>query len=93
MPTASPRRHKDPSRVLRGQIGVAEQQARHDPREYTRPARAAFLARFWPDDPTLSPEEAERRAKAAQRAHMLRLAYKSAKARRRRSRQGGGDDE
>ena len=85
---------KHPSRVLRGKLGAAVQQSLHDPREYTLAARRAFLARFWPDDPTLLPEEAERRARAARRAHMLRLAYLSAKARRSRvaRRNGGGRD-
>lgn len=88
---------KDPTRVLRGQIGAAVQQSRHDPREYTVAAREAFLRRFWPDDPTLPLDEAERRAKAAHRAHMLRLSYRSAQARRQRTRRrpqrnrGGGD--
>ena len=83
---------KDPSRVLRGRIGAARQQALHDPREYTVRARGAFLARFRPDDPSLSPEEAERRAQAGRRAHMLRLSYASAKARaaRKVARRNGG---
>ena len=88
-------RPKDPSRVLRGQIGAAVQQSRHDPHAYTIAARQAFLKTFWPDDPTLTQEEAERRARAAHRAHMLRLSFLSAKARRRRiggrRKVGGGD--
>jgi hypothetical protein len=79
---------KDPTRVLRGKLGAAVQQSLHDPRLYTANARTAFLGRFWPDDPTLPPEESERRAQAALRAHMLRLAYASAKARR--GRRNGG---
>lgn len=75
---------KDRSRVMRGRIGAAVQQSRHDPRDYTRAAREAFLRRFWPDDPALAPEEAERRARAAHRAHMLKLSYLSAKSRRQR---------
>lgn len=82
------------SYALRGRIGAAVQRSRHDPHLYTANARRAFLRRFWPDDPTLPPEEAERRAQAALRAHMLRLAYASAKARRQRAsrRNGGGGD-
>jgi len=85
-------RRRDPSRVLRGRIGAAVQQARHDPVTYTANARRAFLKRFWPDDPALAPEEAERRARAALQAHTLRLAYASAKARHERTarRNGGG---
>lgn len=86
---------RDPTRVLRGRLGAATQQSRHDPKEYTRAARRAFLARFWPSDPGLTPEEAERRARAALRAHMLALSYRSAKARRQRAarRNGGGRDD
>ena len=92
MPTQNPHT-KDPSRVLRGQIGAAVQQSRNDPREYTQAARAGFLRKFEREvdpDGTLSAEERQRRAEAARRAHMLRLAYASAKARRRRARRGGG---
>lgn len=70
------------------------QRSRHDPHEYTVAARKAFLKTFWPDDASLSPEEAEQRARAAHRAHMLRLSLKSAKARRgraaKRRNRGGG---
>lgn len=92
-----PTKPKDPDRVLRGQIGAAVQRSRHNPRDYTAAARQAFLKSFWPNDPNLSHEEAELRARAAHRAHMLRLSLKSAQARRRRStrrtgRNGGGGD-
>lgn len=53
----------------------------------TRPARAAFLARFEREvdpDGTLSPAERARRAEHAKRAYMLRLARRSAAVRRRR---------
>jgi hypothetical protein len=43
------------------------------------------LSRFLPDDPDLTEEERLARAKAALKAHMLRLAYKSAKKRRRKA--------
>lgn len=79
--------------ALRGRIGGYAKAAKHDSREATKPARQAFLRRFWPDDPELAQEECERRAQAALRAHMARLAYRSAKARRKRSlnKQGAPD--
>jgi hypothetical protein len=68
-----------------GRIGGYVLRATHDPREYTANARSAFLSRFLPDDPDLTEEERLARAKAALKAHMLRLAYKSAKKRRRKA--------
>jgi len=68
---------------LAGRIGGFVLRSRHNPIEYTANARSAFLRRFWPDDPTLPIEEQQKRAQAALRAHMLRLAHKSAKKRRR----------
>ncbi|MGB6836940.1 MAG: hypothetical protein WBF66_04460, partial [Dehalococcoidia bacterium] len=59
--------------------------ARHNPLEYTANARSAFLARFIPDDPDLTPEERQRRGEAALKAHMLRLAHLSAKKRRQKA--------
>lgn len=70
---------------LRGRLGAAVQRARHDPNEYTAPARAAAWQRFLDEVDTnreLPPIEREERAKAAQRAHMLRIALASARARR-----------
>ena len=64
-----------------GKIGSAVQRSRHDPHVYTLAGRSAFLKRFWPEDESLSPAEAEARAQAALRAHMLRLCLASAKAR------------
>lgn len=81
----------NPLRSASGRIGAAVQQSRHDPREYTQNARQAFLSRFWPDDPMLPPEEAERRAKAGLKAHMLRLALRSAQVRRARAGRRNGD--
>jgi len=66
-----------------GRIGGYVLRATHDPMEYTSAARRTFLSRFLPDDPSLTPEERQRRAEAALKAHMLRLAHKSAKKRRR----------
>ena len=71
--------------ALRGRIGAFEQHARHDARETTAAARAAFLARFERQvDPTgsLPPDERARRARFARRAYFVRLALKSARARR-----------
>ena len=56
-----------------------------DPSARTAPGRSAFLARFEDQvdpDRVLSPEERDRRAQHALRAHMTRLALASAKARR-----------
>jgi len=68
-----------------GRIGGFSLRATHDPLEYTANARSAFLSRFLPDDPDLTPEERQRRGEAALKAHMLKLAYKSAKKRRRKA--------
>lgn len=75
----------------RGRIGACMLRARHDPKIYTAPARKAFLDRFIPDDASLSEEERMARAKAALRAHMLRLARRSALVRRRKGRNDGKD--
>jgi len=77
--TVSPQVHRQKSWA--GRIGASVLRARHDPIEYTAAGRESFLRRFWPNDPALSKEEAEKRARAALRAHMIRLALASAKAR------------
>ena len=88
----------DSDRILRGRIGGFTLHSRYDSREITAPARKAFLAGFEDQvDPerTLAPEERARRADMARKAHFTRLAYLSAKARRRRAsarQNGGGDD-
>jgi hypothetical protein len=79
--TSAPKQRRfDPRDMsLRGRIGAFALHARHDPRETTKPARAAFLARFEAEvDPErrLPEEERRRRAHAAMRAHMARLARK-----------------
>lgn len=82
----------EPWRVAVGRIGGLSKSARHDPVEGTAAARAGFLAKFETQvDPAgkLSPDERRRRAQAALKAHMLRLARKSAKARAAR-RNGAG---
>ena len=85
----------DPKEMaLRGRIGAYRLHATHDPKETTKAAREAFMARFEREvdpDGTLSPEERARRAEAARRAYFAQLAHKSAKARRRRRSHKGKD--
>jgi hypothetical protein len=72
-------------RSLRSRIGAYTLHATHDPRQTTKPARDAFLARFERQvDPGSDLPEAERqrRAEAAKKAYFSRLALKSAQARR-----------
>jgi hypothetical protein len=63
--------------------------AQRDPKETTQAARASFMARFEhqvdPDN-LLPPAERQRRAEAAKKAYFLKLALKSARARRARGR-------
>lgn len=75
--------------ALRGRIGGLTTAARHDPKVTTAKARQTFLSQFERQvdpDGVLPPEERQRRAEAAKRAHMARLALKSAQARRNRRR-------
>lgn len=84
----------DPLATLRGRIGGLALASSHSPREYTAAARAASPGglSYWERrvDPgeTLPLAERGRRAEAARRLHFSRLAYKSAKARRRRKAKG-----
>lgn len=76
-------------RSLRARMGAYALHATHDPRETTKAARDAFMARFERQvDPEgrLSPAERHRRAEAAKKAYFTGLALRSAKARRRRTR-------
>ncbi len=71
-----------------GRIGGYTTASRHDMREHTAPARAAFLSRFEKIvDPNrlLSAPERARRAEAARRAYFSSLAQRSAAARRRKA--------
>lgn len=69
-------------RALRSRIGGLTTAARHDPRAYTAPARAAFSAKFYVGIPEGLPEhERDRRAEAAKRAHMTSIALRSVQAR------------
>lgn len=68
-----------------GRIGGLVTRSRHDGREHTEPARAAFLDSFAKQvDPEGVLPEAERlrRAEAARSAHFARLALLSAESRR-----------
>jgi len=59
-----------------------------DPKARTAPARSAFFDRFERQvdpDGVLDPADRRRRAEHARKAHMQRLALKSARARRSRS--------
>ena len=72
---------------LRGRIGAAVLHSRYDSKEITAKARTAFLTRFAREvDPDGLLPEAERirRAGHARSAYFARLAYASAKARKRR---------
>ncbi len=72
-------------RSLRARLAAHTMHARHDPRETTTAARAAFLARFEAEadpDGVLPPEERRRRAEHLRRAHFARLSLKAVEARR-----------
>jgi len=76
-------------RSLRSRLAAYTLHATHDPHETTKAARHAFLARFEREvDPEgqLPPEVRRRRAEAARKAYFSRLALRSARARRARSR-------
>ncbi len=71
--------------ALRGRIGAYVTHSKHDSREITEPARAAFLERFEREvDPDFVLPDAERlrRAEHAKKAHFARLARLSALARK-----------
>ncbi|MPZ49069.1 MAG: hypothetical protein GEU75_07165 [Dehalococcoidia bacterium] len=73
------------SRTLAARVGAFSLHAKYDSRELTVNARRAFARRFEDQvDPERQLPEAERqrRAEAAKRAYMARLALKSAEARR-----------
>lgn len=71
-------------RRLRARIGAYSLHATHDGKETTAKARAAFLARFEREvdpDNALEPAERAKRADAALKAHMSRMALGRVKAR------------
>jgi hypothetical protein len=73
-------------RSLRASIAAHEMHARNDSRTVTANARAGFLAKFLAEvdalEPGLPEPERLRRAEHLLRAHMKRLALRSAKARK-----------
>ena len=72
-------------RSLRASIAANTRWAKEDPKAGTHKARAGFEARFEREvdpDGTLDPVERKRRARAAMRAHMQRLALASSRARK-----------
>ena len=72
-------------RSLRARIAALTLHSQVDSRQHTEPARRTFRDSFLEQvDPTGTMPEAERRRRAdtAYRAHMTRLALRSAKARR-----------
>jgi hypothetical protein len=81
-------------RSLRGRLAAHESWASTvDPSARTAPARTAFLDRFEREvdpDGVLDPAERARRAEHAKKSYFLRLAFRSAKARGKRSASGGG---
>lgn len=72
-------------RVLRARMGAYALHARYDARATTAAARRAFNRRFLDlvdPDRTLSERERMRRADSARKAYFTRLAYLSARVRR-----------
>jgi hypothetical protein len=72
-------------RSQRARIAGLVKHSKYDSRESTAPARAAFLAKFTDEvdpDRVLPEAERNRRAEAARKAYFARLAFRSAKARR-----------
>jgi hypothetical protein len=72
---------------IRGRIGAHTLHATHDSRQITASARQAFLSKFEREvdpDGVLTLDERRRRAGHALKAHMARLALRSAKERHRR---------
>jgi len=88
------------TRALRARLAAFQMHARHDARQTTAKARAAFLARFEREadpDGVLTPQERGRRAAHLRSAYFARLALASARARRSkrdlRSDVAGGDSD
>lgn len=74
------------NRAEAGRLGGLTTHATRDSYAHLAPARSAFRARFEQEvdpDGLLPADERERRADRAMRAHMLRLAAKSAEKRKR----------
>jgi hypothetical protein len=78
----------DSTRTLAARVAAYSRWAHEDPRPNAARASAAFRAKFLDEvdpDRKLPEEERQRRAESAFRAHMTRLALRSAKARRKRA--------
>lgn len=78
-------------RRLRAQIAANTRWSKEDPSENAQRGQAGLLAKFEREvreaNPDLSDAEVTRRAESARKAHMLRLAFRSAKVRT----PGGGE--
>lgn len=73
---------------MRARMGAHALHASHDPRKTTEKGRRKFLDRFEKEvdpDGVLAPDERARRAGHARKLYFTRLAYASAKARRKGS--------
>jgi len=71
-------------RTLRARLGAHALHAKHDARLTTAAARAALLTKFEREvdpDGALTPEERQKRAEHARKAHMTRIALLAARAR------------
>lgn len=78
---------------LMGKIGAARLHALYSTYETTKAARTAYFAKFEREvdpDGTLDPAERAVRAQSARKAHMLRMAMKSAQSRKERNGQRQG---
>jgi hypothetical protein len=76
------------NRSQRARLAAHVLHSKVDGKAHTEPARTAFLSKFEAEvDPQgiLDPAERARRAEHARKAHFLRMALKSAKARRLRA--------
>lgn len=74
-----------PGKSARHRAAAHTLHSKHDSRQLTQPARAAFMARFERQvdpDAVLDPAERARRAAQAKRAFYVALGAKSGKARR-----------
>src|SRR5688500_6587745 len=86
------RRFDTAEMARRGRIGAYPRLAKHDPKDLTENARAAFLTKFEREvdpDGTLPEAERKRRAEYARKAHFARLARLSALSRGKKK--AGGD--
>ena len=80
-------------RVLRARVAAHVMHARHNTDVVSRPGREAFLGRFEREvdpDGALPVEERRRRADHAKRAHMTKLALRSAQSRSRTADRSSG---